>query len=123
MTKIKNLNLYTSAFISWIVPLFISFFLINPTTKEYLPNFWSFKVIMLVVLGSLTYFLYKRLNSKDSGKVQIASTFIIVNSVLDLIVLVGFFGISILTWATTIWPIYVIVFIGLAQYIFGSKSK
>lgn len=107
-------KLWLSAFLAWLVPLVISFFLFNPQTREYIPNFLSFKVIMAVVLLAITWFLYMRLrNEMKSSKWQVSIVFLLVSVVFDLIVLVWLLAMPFATWLLTVLPLYIVIFFGI----------
>jgi hypothetical protein len=123
MTTLKTPKLYFFAFLTWVIPIFVSFFLIDPNTKEYLPNFIGFKLIMFVLLSAVTYMLMKRIFAKSAlGKWLTASLFLVVNIVLDLVVLISLLKIEFMSWLLTILPIYVIVFYGM-EYLLHKTVK
>jgi hypothetical protein len=106
----QNLKIALGAFITWLIPLVVSFGLYNPETNIYLPNYLGFKLIM-ALLAAVTCFMTMRWISKSHALTPaVPATYIVLNSVLDLIVLVGAFKMPSMVWATTIFPIYVLVF-------------
>jgi hypothetical protein len=108
-----NLKIALGAFLTWLIPLVVSFALYNPETKIYVPNYPGFKFIM-ALLAAITCFMTMRWISKSHALTPAVPTaYIVINSVLDLIVLVGAFKMPSMVWATTIFPIYVLVFIGI----------
>jgi hypothetical protein len=107
----KHLKTYFFGCITWIIPMFASFFLYNPQTREFLPNFFGFKIIMFVLLTAVTTAVMKKLLAKKQEKRFIsANTFLFVNIVLDAIVLIGLFNTEFTLWCATILPVYVVVF-------------
>lgn len=47
------------AFITWLLPLFLSFGLFDPDTQTYVPSFAGFKVIMTLTSAAVTFFTYR----------------------------------------------------------------
>lgn len=100
-------------FVSWFVPLFVSFFLVDPETKAYLINFWLFKTLMASLLGAVVYFFFNKLIKRHSLNLATANTFVAVNILGDLLVLIAIFKMDLINWLTTIVPIYLVVVYGL----------
>lgn len=98
---------------SWVLPLFVSFFLINPETKEYIINFWVFKLLMITILSFITYIGYKKISTKNDLKLTTAHTFFLVNVLGDVLVLLFFLKFPITVWLTTIVSMYIVVIYGL----------
>jgi hypothetical protein len=110
----KNTKVYIFSLVTWLVPFVVSLFLVNPQTKEYYPNYIGFKLIMFVILSSITYLLMKKiLAKKHESKWKVANTFLLVNIIVDLALLVGLFGVTFVSWLTTILPVYIVVFYGV----------
>ena len=117
MTSNNTLKLWGMAFVSWVIPLAVSFLLFNPNTREYLPNYPVFKIIMAIVLFVVTYWLFMRLHTEmKESKWKVSAVFLVTNIVLDLIVLVGVLAMSLSTWVLTVLPFYVVAFFGVEWY-------
>lgn len=101
------------AFLSWLLPLFVSFFFVNPETKEYTINIWVFKGLMAAILAAVTYVGYNKIAAKGTIKMPVPNTFLAVNVVGDILVLLLAFGVPVLMWITTILPIYIVCIYGL----------
>jgi hypothetical protein len=114
MNKIISTNkkVLGFSFLAWIVPFVVSIFMVDPVTKEYLPNFTIFKAVMFVILAVVTYGLYTSLKKVQLLTIATPNTFLLVNILLDLFVLILAFQIPILVWVTTVLPVYLIVFYG-----------
>jgi predicted ABC-type exoprotein transport system permease subunit len=98
------------AFFTWLVPLVVSFGLYDPVTQVYLPNYIGFK-LMMAALAAMTCHLTMRWISMSQSLTTFDPVgYVVLNSVLDLIVLVAVFTMPLLTWATTIFPAYVLIF-------------
>ena len=104
------------SFISWLLPLFVSFFLVNPETKEYLINFWLFKILMASLLGVVVFYLFSNLKKTHQLKIQTAHTFFLFNFLADLVVLIGLFKMDLYSWISTIVTIYLLVIYGIYYY-------
>lgn len=100
-------------FISWLLPLFVSFFLIDPVTKEYLINYWVFKGLMLAILAGVLVFSYRSLQMKAQLTTATANTFLLMNVLGDCIVLLLLFRMDWYLWLTTIAPIYPLTIYGV----------
>ena len=98
--------------LTWVVPFAVSIFMVDPVTKEYLPNFTVFKVVMFLILAVVTYGLYVLLKKDQLLTITTTNTFLLVNILLDMVVLVLIFKIPILVWVTTVLPVYLIMFYG-----------
>lgn len=114
MNKIISTNKKVSGFslLAWVVPFAVSIFMVDPVTKEYLPNFTVFKAVMFFILAVVTYVLYTSLKKDQLLTITTPNTFLLVNILLDTVVLVLVFQIPILVWVTTVLPMYLIVFYG-----------
>jgi hypothetical protein len=107
-----NKNVIGFSILAWLVPFVVSLFMVDPVTKEYLPNFTIFKIVMFLILAVVTYASYTSLKKKQLLTITAANTFLLVNVLFDLVVLVLAFQIPIFVWATTVLPMYLIVFYG-----------
>lgn len=101
------------AFITWLIPLAVSFGLFDPATGIYLPNFIGFKIIMAALAALSAYFTYRWIAQATPLRAGVPNTYLALNAILDLILLVAAFGMPFLSWLTTIFPIYVVVFYAL----------
>lgn len=102
---------------AWIVPMFVSFFMIDPVTMEYLPNEMIFSVTMILLSAIVTFLFFKKIKSRGMMQVQIPHTFLFVNVVLDILILISSFGMPFTEWVTTVFPSYIVVFYGLYFYL------
>lgn len=114
MKKIFNFNsiILGGAVTAWVVPMFVSFFMIDPVTMEYLPNEIVFKITMILLSAIVTFLFFRKIKNKGILQVQVPHTFLFVNIVLDVLILIGALGMSVAEWSTTVLPMYIIVFYG-----------
>lgn len=98
------------AFITWLIPLAVSFGLYDPATGVYLPNFLGFKLIMAALAAASAYATYRWIARQKPLEIGVPNTYLALNAVLDIILLVAMFGMPLLSWLTTIFPIYIVVF-------------
>ncbi len=119
MTNIISTNklVLGGALVAWVIPMIVSFFMIDPVTMEYLPNELVFKITMIVVAAAVTLFLFKKFLTKNLLNLQVPHTFLIINVVLDVIVLMGMLAMPFAEWVTTVFPSYLIIFYGLYYFL------
>lgn len=114
MTKyflISRLTVILSV-VSWFVPFLVSMFLINPETKETIISPVLFKSLMLVILALITVFGYRKILIISPLTIQTPNTFLAINIVFDLVVLVTLLSVPFQVWLLTVLPIYLLVFYG-----------
>jgi hypothetical protein len=104
------LKTLSAAFVTWLVPLLLSFGLYTPETKIYFPNYTGFKLIMAAVVAIVAFATMRWLARKQALSDKTPPLYIGVNSALDLILLVMTLAMPFAFWVTTILPIYVLVF-------------
>lgn len=106
----------------WIVPFIVSIPFFN-SSGSLAVNFWLFKLIMVVVLSLVTFFGYKFLN-----KMLIQNTFwlsiltVLINTLLDVFILIPVAKYSFLDYILQILSIYVI-FIPTSIYFSKKQLK
>jgi hypothetical protein len=113
------------AVVTWLVPFVVSCLMYDPDTKNFLPNFAVFKIVMVTTLIAVTVPIYIWLKpSHGCSRFSIATTFLVVNIVLDIVVLMLVLKVPFLVWLLSILPIYLLVFYSLARIISfqGSQS-
>jgi hypothetical protein len=108
------------ALIAWIVPMLVSFFMIDPETQAYLPNELVFKATMIAISAAVTFFFFNKLKKMNLLQVQVPHTFLIINVLLDIAVLIGVFAMPFTEWVTTVFPAYIVIFYGL-YYLLKNK--
>ena len=101
------------ALLSWIIPFGVSIVMVDPVSKEYLPNFTVFKAVMFILLLTLSYFFYKRLKIQSLLDMPSVHTFLLSNILLDSLILLLVINLPFFLWVTTVLPIYLIVFYGM----------
>jgi asparagine N-glycosylation enzyme membrane subunit Stt3 len=104
---LKNL---IAAALTWLVPFLMSFGFYNPETHSYLPNYIGFKLIMAILVSALAYLTMQWLAKKLALNNTTPLIYTGLNSLLDVLLLVGLFAMPVGFWMTTILPIYVLVF-------------
>jgi hypothetical protein len=104
---------------TWLLPLVVSFGLYNPETKIYLPNYFGFKLIMALLAAIACLLTLRWISKKQVLTPAVPITYIALNSILDLIVLVGAFKMALTFWLMTVFPIYVFVFASI--YLFAKR--
>ena len=78
--------------------------------------------IVLVLVGSgLAFCFYWALNRRGGLTRAIANSFFVVNSLLDIIVLMGIFHRNLFEWLGSVFIFYIFVFYGL-YYMFDTKK-
>ena len=114
MKKIFNFNTIVlgGAITAWIVPMFVSFFMIDPVTMEYLPNETVFKITMILSSAVVAFLFFRKIKSRGILQVQVPHTFLLVNVLLDILFLMGALGMPVIEWTTTVFPMYIVVFYG-----------
>jgi hypothetical protein len=119
MKKIFNFNAMAlgGAITAWIVPMFVSFFMIDPVTMEYLPNETVFKITMILSSAVVTFLFFRKIKSRGILQAQVPHTFLLVNVVLDILILIGALAMPFTEWATTVFPMYIVVFYGGYLYL------
>jgi hypothetical protein len=106
------------AVVTWLVPFVVSCFMYDPDTKGFLPNFAVFKIVMVTTLIAVTVPIYILLKpSHGCSRFSMATTFLVVNIVLDFVVLMLALQVPFLVWFVSILPIYFLVFYSLARVI------
>jgi hypothetical protein len=98
--------------VSWILPLIVSFFFVDPQTKAYIINYWVFKLLMASLLFGVTYAGYQKIASVGILTIKTPHTFLAINVIGDALVLLLLFGYPLISWLTTILPIYIMVIYG-----------
>ncbi len=114
-------NIIPTAIIIWLIPFVLSvplFILLKIDSKvDFLTtnlNYIVFKIIMLLILGLLSWAGFEKLNRGNffyRNQNALLSGFIIfgIQAVLDLFILVGFLGQKFDFWSLTILPVYLII--------------
>lgn len=125
MQKLKNLFIFNreviiASFIIWFIPFFVSMFLVNPDTKEYYPSFYSFKIIMFLLAFIISYYFYSKFSKNNIFSIKIPNTILLINSILDILILIILFNMNISEWLFQIFPLYVLAFYSLF-YFFKTK--
>ena len=110
MSARPNVRVLAGAFLTWLVPLLVSFGLYNPKTGVYIPNYLGFKLIMAALAAVACLMTYRWIAQKQPLNAAVPAIYLALNSVLDLILLVALFRMPLQSWLMTIFPIYVIVF-------------
>ena len=118
MKKIFNFNAIVlgGAITAWIVPMFVSFFMIDLVTMAYLPNETVFKITMILSSAVVTFLFFRKIKSGGIMLAQVPHTFLLVNVLLDILFLMGALGMPVTEWVTTVLPMYIVVFYGLYFY-------
>lgn len=105
------------AIAAWIVPMFVIFFMIDPVTMEYLPNETVFKITMILLSAIVTFLFFRKIKSRGILQAQVPHTFLLVNVVLDILILMGALGMPFTEWVTIVFPMYLVVFYGGYLYL------
>jgi hypothetical protein len=106
----SNLKTVLGAFATWLVPLVASFALYDNETKIYFPSFIGFKLIMALLAAIACFSTMRWISKSQVLTPMVPSAYIIINSFLDLLVLVGALKMSSTIWVTTVFPMYVLLF-------------
>lgn len=105
----RYIGILVRGFIIWIIPLAISFFFYSPQS-ELLTSYAWFKSIMVVALTLTTLAVNLVRPIKHGSPLLIAVTYTAISVVLDLLVLVPFFRMSLSTYIEQIALVYIIIF-------------
>lgn len=108
ISKLLRADLY--AFGMWLVPFVISIFFYNQD-GDLIVDFWIFKVAMVIV-GFISFYFLAQLYLKGEqvfNWITFSVIAVVVNSILDLIVLVGFLQMPPIDWLIQIFPVYLIL--------------
>jgi hypothetical protein len=103
-----NIKVWWQAVVFWVVVFLASAVFVNPNSGEVVINNYLFHFIMFVFATLLLYFIFRYYTKIGLFELKTFYTFILVNVVLDLIVLVGFSLVSITEWLTLIFPAYIL---------------
>jgi hypothetical protein len=109
----KDKFIIFGAFTGWLIPFLVSIFMYSPETKTFLPSLLIFKVVMSIVLISVTFVSYKLLKNNALLSFRVPTYFLIINLLLDISILVLLFQTPFFAWLATTLPVYFIVFYGL----------
>lgn len=110
MSRAPRMRVAFGAFLTWLVPLLVSFGLYNPKTGVYIPNYWVFKLMMAALAAVVCIATYRWIARIQHLSAMVPTAYLALNSILDLLLLVALFGMPFQDWLMTIFPIYVIVF-------------
>lgn len=103
-----NFKVWSLAVLFWVVVFVASSVFVNPDTGAVVINNYLFHLIMFLFSTLLLYFVFKYYKKIGLFELKTFYTFILVNVVLDLVVLVGFSLVSITEWLTLILPAYIL---------------
>ena len=101
-------QVYVSAVLFWILMFLISIPLTDPSTKGPWMNIYLFHGILFIVSVIVAYFFFRWFYKKGWIKTSTFITFLLVNILMDFIVLIPSFGVSISEWFTLVLPSYLI---------------
>jgi hypothetical protein len=110
--------------LTWFVPFFISFFFYDSSTKSYRPDYFTFKIIMilLAIIMSVISFSYLRIN-KHMNWVITAIIFLLISSCLDSFILITLFKYDTINWSLTVLPCYLIIYFGFSYLILNTSKQ
>jgi hypothetical protein len=113
----------SGSFITWLIPMSVSFVLYNPANQFYYPNFIGFKIIMATVAACATYFTYRWIARHRSLGWSVATVYLVVNAALDMLVIILLFKMPLAFWLATILPVYLVVFFAMMAYLLRSQRQ
>lgn len=126
MTKSPIFKLLSFALIAWLVPFFVSVFMIDNTKNPimYKPDYITFKITMLVILVIVTTMGYGiiRWYTKLNWVIT-AMTFLMFSCVLDVVILINIFRANTTSWVLTVLPVYLLVFFGLSYIVLRRETS
>jgi hypothetical protein len=112
------------AFLTWFIPIAVSMLMYDYQTNAYVPNFITFKVVMLVLLFGLTYYFYRIIKKHQHlNWLKTAIIFTVTCSVLDFAFLLTVFKVSLPVWSMAIFPFYLLSFFGLGFLMLRKRIK
>ncbi|MFM2414879.1 MAG: hypothetical protein RI911_572 [Candidatus Parcubacteria bacterium] len=96
----------------WMVPMCVSLLFIDTAGQltVALPIFLS---VISVVLVATTFFAYRNILHMKSLSIEVAHTFLAINTGLDAIMIINFPNTTLLEWVMTVLPLYLAAFYGL----------
>jgi uncharacterized membrane protein YidH (DUF202 family) len=125
MTKSPIFKLISFGFLAWLVPFFVSIFMIDSSRLPilYKPDYITFKLTMIVILIIITTLGYSimRWYTKLNWVIT-AITFLLFSCVLDIVVLINIFKFSNTDWVLTVLPSYLVIFFGLGYLILRRET-
>jgi hypothetical protein len=104
----KNWKVYGIAILFWAALFIISAFFIDTTTGLPRINLYLFHFIMFVISVVILYFVFTWFKKKDLIENATFLTFLLVNIVLDWVLLIPFFGVTVPEWFTLVLPSYLV---------------
>jgi hypothetical protein len=95
-----------------MVPMCVSLLFIDTAGQltVALPIFLS---VISVVLVATTFFAYRNILHMKSLSIEVAHTFLAINTGLDAIMIINFPNTTLLEWVMTVLPLYLAAFYGL----------
>lgn len=106
----SSLKIVLGALITWLVPLVVSFGIYNPETQNYLPNYFGFKLIMALLAAATSLLTMRWISRHRVLTPTVPAAYVAINSALDLLVLIAVLKMPPTFWATTVFPVYILVF-------------
>lgn len=104
----KHISVYAYAVIFWVVLFIISALFIDPATGDPRINMYLFHGIMFVISLAILYPLFSYFRKRSWNHVSSYVTFVIVNVILDLAILVPLVGVPFFEWCVLILPAYIV---------------
>lgn len=115
-------QVYVSAIIFWVFLFVLSIPLTDPVTKGPWMNIYLFHFIMFILSLVVAYFWFRWFSKKGWIAIATFISFLLVNIVMDFIILIPYFGVSINEWLTLVLPSYIIG-TGIMYKLFSNKNK
>jgi hypothetical protein len=123
MSSFKKISFTVAlAVLVWLIPFVASIPFFN-TSGVLVVNFWLFKLIMVLCLCLVTFFGFRLLHKKLIENTILLSVYtIIINTLLDILILIPIAKYSITDYILQIFSIY-IIFIPVSIYFSKKQLK
>lgn len=106
LSNVWQVYLYAVSF--WVIMFLVSVPLVDPKTGNPWMNLYIFHGIVFVASIIVAYFFFRYFFKKGWISNSTFYTFFIVNVLLDFVLLIPFFGVTIIEWVTLILPSYIL---------------
>lgn len=111
-----------SAVLFWLALFVISAFFIDPQTGNPKINLYLFHVVLFVISVLIIIPVFWRFRKKGWNENATFVTFLLVNILLDFLILIPFFGVTLAEWLMLVLPSYLIG-TGIVYLLFRKKTK
>lgn len=104
----RDKRVYFLGTLFWVALFLISAIFIDPTTKEPVINNYLFHFVLFLISLCLLYPVFNWFKKKGLTTNATLYTFVLINILLDIVILIGFIKVSFNEWILMILPAYII---------------